>query len=37
MNYRKLHGKFQRVNDIKNSALVTEAVYKKISPYLETE
>ena len=37
MNYRKMHGKFKTVSDIKNSALVTETVYQKISPYLETE
>lgn len=36
-NYRKIHGNFKSVNDIKNSALVTETIYQKISPYLETE
>lgn len=34
-NYRKEHGPFGQLEDIKKSALVTEKVYKRIAPYLK--
>ncbi|MPM59047.1 hypothetical protein SDC9_105885 [bioreactor metagenome] len=34
INYRKQHGDYKVLSDIKKSALVTEEVYQKISPYL---
>jgi len=34
INYRKQHGSFAALADIKKSALITEEVYQKISPYL---
>lgn len=34
INYRKQHGDYKVLTDIKKSALVTEDLYKKISPYL---
>ncbi|PLW93077.1 MAG: hypothetical protein C0592_07515 [Marinilabiliales bacterium] len=34
INYRKQHGRFEVLTDIKNSLLVTDEVYEKISPYL---
>jgi competence ComEA-like helix-hairpin-helix protein len=37
INLRKVHGKFNSVADIKKSALITELVYEKISPYLSVE
>ncbi len=37
VNYRKQHGNFVHLSDIKKSALVTEDVYVKISPYLTVE
>ena len=37
INYRNKHGAYQQLEDIKKSALVTEAVYAKISPYLRAE
>ena len=35
--YRKLHGPFRSVADIKNCALVSDSVYRKLAPYLSTE
>ncbi|HBG70455.1 MAG: hypothetical protein A2W93_09370 [Bacteroidetes bacterium GWF2_43_63] len=37
INYRKQHGEYKVLTDIKKSALVTEEVYKKISPYLTVQ
>ncbi len=37
INYRKQHGDYKVLTDIKKSALVTEDVYKKISPYLTVQ
>ena len=37
INLRNLHGKFVSVADIKKSALVTENIYAKLSPYLTVE
>jgi competence protein ComEA len=37
INYRVKHGKFKQLQDIKKSALVTEELYAKISPYLRAE
>lgn len=37
INYRSKHGKFNKLQDIKNCMLVTEAVYSKISPYLRID
>ncbi len=37
INYRTVHGNFKVLSDIKNSALITEKVYARISPYLKTE
>lgn len=37
INYRKVHGKFKQLSEIKKSALITDALYQKISPYLKTE
>jgi len=34
INYRKQHGAYAALADIKKSALITEEVYQKISPYL---
>jgi DNA uptake protein ComE-like DNA-binding protein len=34
INYRSKHGKFQKISDIKNCAVITESLYKKIEPYL---
>lgn len=34
INYRKQHGVYQQLEDIKKSALITESVYVRISPYL---
>lgn len=34
INYRGKHGKFQKMSDIKNCAVITETLYKKIEPYL---
>ncbi len=36
-NYRKVHGKFKNLSEIKKSALITDALFQKISPYLKTE
>jgi competence ComEA-like helix-hairpin-helix protein len=36
-NYRKVHGKFKQLSEIKKSALITDALYQKISPYLKVE
>lgn len=36
-NYRKVHGKFKKLPEIKKSALITDALYQKISPYLKVE
>lgn len=37
VNYRKQHGPYTVLSDIKNLALVNEAVYQKISPYLTVQ
>ncbi len=34
VNYRDKHGKYAKVEDIKKSALVYDALYNKIAPYL---
>jgi DNA uptake protein ComE-like DNA-binding protein len=34
LNMRKVHGAFAAVSDIKKSALVTDKIYNKLSPYL---
>jgi len=34
INIRNVHGKFASVSDIKKSALITDKIYEKISPYL---
>ena len=34
VSYREKHGKYSKVEDIKKSALVYEALYNKIAPYL---
>ncbi len=36
-NYRQIHGRFASLPDIKKSALVTEKVYQRVSPYLKVE
>lgn len=36
-NLRQVHGKFSSVSDIKQSVLVTQKVYEKISPYLSID
>lgn len=36
-SYRQAHGPFQRPEDLKKSALVTEKVYARISPYIRIE
>lgn len=36
-NYRQIHGKFAKLEDIRKSALVTEKVYKRIAPYLRVD
>ena len=35
--YRKQHGPFKTVADIKGCVLVTDSVYRKLAPYLSTE
>lgn len=35
--YRKQHGPFARVADIKGCALVTDSVYRRLAPYLEED
>ncbi|MBI3884052.1 MAG: SDR family NAD(P)-dependent oxidoreductase [Sphingobacteriales bacterium] len=35
IQYRKQHGNFTAVIDIKNSMLITEEIFNKISPYLK--
>lgn len=37
VNYRKQHGNYQLLTDIKKSALVTDEVFNKISPYLTVQ
>lgn len=37
VNYRKSHGNFNKVNDIKKIHLITEEIYPKIAPYLKTK
>lgn len=37
VNYRSVHGKFTNIADIKKVALVYEAMYKKIAPYLSVD
>jgi competence ComEA-like helix-hairpin-helix protein len=37
INYKKQHGNFQKIQDIKKSNLVNEELYSKIAPYLSTE
>jgi competence protein ComEA len=37
INYRTKHGKFRQLQDIKSSALITDKVYTRISPYLRAE
>ena len=37
VNYRKLHGAFGSVEDLKKLALVNEELYLKLAPYLTTE
>lgn len=37
VNYRKQHGDYKQLADIKKSALVTEEIYQKISPYLTVQ
>ncbi len=37
VNYRKLHGAFRSVEDLKKLALVNEELYLKLAPYLTTE
>jgi competence ComEA-like helix-hairpin-helix protein len=34
VNYRKAHGNFKSVEEIKSCALITDEVYRKIAPYL---
>jgi competence protein ComEA len=36
-NYRDTHGRFTQLQDIKKSALVTDKVYQRISPYLRVD
>lgn len=35
--YRKMHGPFRKLEDIKGCALVTDSVYRKLAPYLTVE
>ncbi|PKP02142.1 MAG: hypothetical protein CVU11_12925 [Bacteroidetes bacterium HGW-Bacteroidetes-6] len=37
INYRKQHGDYQLLSDIKKSVLVTDNIYIKISPYLTVQ
>ncbi len=37
VNYRKNHGTFAEINDIKKIHLITEEIYTKIAPYLKTD
>jgi competence ComEA-like helix-hairpin-helix protein len=35
--YRKQHGPFEKIEDIKKVMVVTDEMYEKISPYLTTQ
>jgi DNA uptake protein ComE-like DNA-binding protein len=35
--YRKMHGPFRKLEDIKGCVLVTDSVYRKLAPYLTVE
>lgn len=35
--YRKQHGPFRSIGDIRNCALVTDSLYRKLAPYLSAE
>jgi competence ComEA-like helix-hairpin-helix protein len=37
INYRKMHGDYTTVSDIKKLGIVTEEIYKKLSPYLSVQ
>jgi len=37
INYRKKHGDFKTINEIKNTSLISEENYRKISHYLTTQ
>jgi len=37
INYREMHGKYKRLEEIKSSVLIDNMVYNKISPYLVVE
>jgi hypothetical protein len=37
INYRKAHGKFKTIDEIKKTDLVDDETYRKIVPYLKTE
>lgn len=37
VNFRNQHGSYQKIEDIKQSALIDDSVYLKISPYLKVE
>ncbi len=37
INYRKQHGHYSKIDDIKGSDLVNEELFLKIAPYLKTE
>jgi len=37
VNYRRLHGPFRSVEDLRKLALVNEELYSKLAPYLTTE
>lgn len=35
VKYREQHGKYKKLEDIKGSVLITDSIYKKVSPYLK--
>ncbi len=37
INYRRNHGHFERVENVKDSDLVNDNLYRKIAPYIKTE
>jgi len=35
INYRKQHGSYSRIEDLKNIVIINDSIYKRISPYLK--
>lgn len=37
INYRRMHGKYKQISDLKKSAIVTPEIYARIRPYISLE